>query len=67
MRQAGTLYTIVNSGAYAGDENPVGGKSNMDKLFMKVNVTAGIVIAIAILFWYMRPEEENEKVEITVE
>ena len=43
------MYTIVNSGAYAG-ENPVGGKSNMDKLFFKVNVIGGVVIGgIALL------------------
>jgi beta-glucosidase len=44
------MYTIVNSGAYAGSENPVGGRSNMDKLFLKVNVISGVVIgAIALL------------------
>lgn len=38
------MYTIVNSGVYAGKENPVGGMSNMDKLFLKVNITSGVVI-----------------------
>ena len=72
MRQAckNIMYTIVNSGAYAGDENPVGGKSNMDKLFMKVNVTAGIVIgaiAILVLVHALRKRKKMKKVEITVE
>ncbi len=44
------MYTIVNSGVYAGDENPVGGMSNMDKLFLKVNITGGVVIGgLAVL------------------
>lgn len=52
MRQSckNIMYTIVNSGVYAGSENPVGGMSNMDKLFLKVDVIGGVVIGgIAIL------------------
>ena len=46
MRQAckNIMYTIVNSGVYAGDTNPVGGLSNMDIIFLKVDVIAGVII-----------------------
>ncbi|MFR8311550.1 MAG: hypothetical protein ACLVBP_03860 [Ruminococcus sp.] len=42
----------------------------MDKLFMKVNVTAGIVIgalAILVLVHALRKRKKMKKVEITVE
>jgi beta-glucosidase len=50
------MYTIVNSGVYAGSENPVGGLSNMDKLFRKVNIISGVVIggiALLVLVHYL--------------
>ena len=74
MRQAckNIMYTIVNSGAYAGDENPVGGKSNMDKLFMKVNVTSGIIIGVIALLVLVRALMKRKKmkaaeIKVTVE
>jgi len=57
------MYTIVNSGAYAGDENPVGGKSNMDKLFMKVNVTAGVVIGVIAILVLVRALLKRKKMK----
>lgn len=57
------MYTIVNSGAYAGDENPVGGKSNMDKLFMKVNVTAGAVIGVIAILVLVRALLKRKKMK----
>lgn len=58
MRQSckNIMYTLVNSGVYAGNENPVGGMSNMDKLFLKINIIGGIAIggiALAVLGRYL--------------
>jgi len=58
MRQSckNIMYTIVNSGYYEGDEDPTGGMSNMDKLFLKVNVIGGVVIggiAVLVLVRYL--------------
>lgn len=52
MRQSckNIMYTLVNSGVYADSKNPVGGMSNMDKLFLKINVIAGIIIVGIALF-----------------
>ncbi len=66
MRKAckNIMYTIVNSGAYAGKENPVGGLSNMDKLFLKVNVIGGVVIggiAILVLVHYLLKKKKAAK------
>ncbi len=66
MRKAckNIMYTIVNSGAYAGSENPVGGLSNMDKLFLKVNVISGVVIggiAILVLVHYLLKKKKAAK------
>ena len=66
MRKAckNIMYTIVNSGAYAGDTNPVGGMSNMDKLFMKVNVISGVVIggiAILVIVLYILRKKKAAK------
>lgn len=60
------MYTIVNSGVYAGDENPVGGMSNMDKLFLKVNVTGGVVIggiAVLTIVVYLLKKKKAAKAE----
>ncbi|MDO4521614.1 MAG: glycoside hydrolase family 3 C-terminal domain-containing protein [Eubacteriales bacterium] len=59
------MYTIVNSGYYA-DGNPVGGMSNMDKLFLKVNVGCGVVIAliaILVLVRYFLKKKKAAKTE----
>lgn len=56
------MYTIVNSGAYAG-ENPVGGKSNMDKLFFKVNVIGGVVIGVIALLVLVRALLKRKKMK----
>ena len=66
MRKAckNIMYTIVNSGAYAGSENPVGGLSNMDKLFLKVNVISDVVIggiAILVLVHYLLKKKKAAK------
>lgn len=66
MRKAckNIMYTIVNSGAYAGSENPVGGLSNMDKLFLKVNIISGVVIggiAILVLVHYLLKRKKAAK------
>ena len=66
MRKAckNIMYTIVNSGVYAGKENPVGGLSNMDKLFLKVNVTGGIVIggiALLVLVRYLWKKKKADR------
>lgn len=66
MRKAckNIMYTIVNSGAYAGSENPVGGLSNMDKLFLKVNIIGGVVIggiAILVLVHYLLKKKKAAK------
>ena len=66
MRQSckNIMYTLVNSGAYAGDENPVGGMSNMDKLFLKVNVISGIVIggiALLVIVRYILKKKKASK------
>ena len=66
MRKAckNIMYTIVNSGAYAGKENPVGGLSNMDKLFLKVNVIGGVAIggiAILVLVHYLLKKKKAAK------
>ena len=68
MRKAckNIMYTIVNSGAYAGSEDPIGGMSNMDKIFLKVNVTGGIVIggiALFVLVHYLRKRKKGLKQE----
>lgn len=58
------MYTIVNSGAYAGNENPVGGRSNMDKLFLKVNAIGGVVIggiALLVLVHYLLKKKKAVK------
>lgn len=46
MRQSckNIMYTIVNSGYYAGEEDPTGGLSNMDRIFLTVDIISGIVI-----------------------
>lgn len=66
MRQSckNIMYTIANSGYYAGDENPVGGMSNMDKLFLKVNVIGGVVIggiALLVLIRYILKRKKAAK------
>lgn len=48
------LYTIVNSGYYAGDEDPYGGQTRMDRIFMTVNTVAWIVIGGLALFILIR-------------
>ncbi|MDO5540990.1 MAG: glycoside hydrolase family 3 C-terminal domain-containing protein [Eubacteriales bacterium] len=68
MRQAckNIMYTIVNSGYYAGDTNPVGGMTNMDKLFLKVNVIGGVVIggiALIVLIRYLLKRKKKASVE----
>ena len=68
MRQAckNICFTIVNSGAYAGDTNPVGGLSNMDKLFLKVDVIGGVIIlgiALLVIIRYLRKKKKAAKIE----
>lgn len=66
MRQAckNIMYTLVNSGVYAGSQNPVGGMSNMDLLFLKVNVIGGVVIggiAVLVIVRYILKKKKAEK------
>lgn len=46
MRQAckNILYTIGNSGYYADGEDPTGGLAKMDKIFIGIDVAAGLLI-----------------------
>lgn len=72
MRQAckNIMYTIVNSGAYAGNTNPVGGMSNMDRLFLKVNVGGGVVIggiAVLVLVHYIWKKKKTAKTAVPEE
>ena len=67
MRQAckNIMYTIVNSGYYAGDEDPMGGLSNMDKIFITVDVIGGVVIvgiAVLVLVRYLRKKKKAVQV-----
>lgn len=67
MRQSckNIMYTIVNSGYYAGEEDPTGGLSNMDKIFLTVDVIGGVVIvgiAAFVLVRYLRKKKEADKV-----
>jgi beta-glucosidase len=44
------LYTVVNSGYYAGDSDPTGGMSNMTKIFLTVDIIiAAVIIAIEVI------------------
>lgn len=65
------MYTIVNSGVYAGDENPVGGMSNMDKLFLKVNITSGVVIGglalLTIVVYILKKKKAAEAAKAATE
>lgn len=49
MRQSckNILYTVGNSGYYAGGEDPTGGLAKMDKIFIGIDVAAALVILIA--------------------
>ena len=60
------MYTIVNSGYYAGDTNPVGGMTNMDKLFMTVDIAGGVIIvgiAVLVLVRYLLKKKKKASVE----
>lgn len=60
------MYTIVNSGYYAGDTNPVGGMTNMDKLFMTVDIAGGVIIvgiAVFVLVRYLLKKKKKASVE----
>lgn len=65
------MYTIVNSGVYAGKENPVGGMSNMDKLFLKVNITSGVVIGglalLTIVVYILKKKKAAEAAKAATE
>lgn len=68
MRQSckNIMYTIVNSGYYAGNDDPAGGMTNMDKLFMKVNIGGGVIIggiAILVLVRYLLKRKKKVSVE----
>lgn len=72
MRQAckNIMYTIVNSGVYAGDTNPVGGLSNMDIIFLKVDVIAGVIIVgigAAVIVRYILKKKKAAKAENSAE
>ncbi len=44
------LYTVVNSGYYAGDSDPTGGMTNMTKIFLTVDIIiAAVIIAIEVI------------------
>ena len=60
------MYTIVNSGYYAGDSNPVGGLSNMEKIFLTVDIIAAILILGAELIVIVRYQKKKKK-NVTVE
>ena len=47
MRQAckNILYTVGNSGYYAGDSDPAGAMTNMTKIFLTVDIIVGLLIA----------------------
>lgn len=60
------MYTIVNSGYYAGDTNPFGGMSNMDKMFLTINIIGGVVIggiAILVIVLYILKKKRSISVE----
>lgn len=67
MRQASKniLYTVVNSGNYAGDEDPAGVMTNMTKLFIAFDVSAVLIIlaveAILILRYLKKKKVVSEE------
>lgn len=67
MRQASKniLYTVVNSGNYAGDEDPAGVMTNMTKLFIAFDVSAVLIIlaveAILILRYLRKKKVVSEE------
>ncbi len=56
------MYTIVNSGYYAdGDPTASGGMDNMTKLFVKIDVIAGVVlVALEVLFAFLFLKKKKE-------
>lgn len=63
LRQASKniLYTVANSGYYA-DGNPEGGMDAMTKLFIKIDVAAGVVILLAeafLVLHFLKKKKEN--------
>lgn len=68
MRQAckNILYTVANSGYYAGDAAAEGGMSNMSKLFIGLDVgavvVAGGVEALVILRWLKKRKSVSKEV-----
>lgn len=63
MRQASKniLYTVANSGYYAGEEDPTGGMSNMTKLFMTVDISVGALIVVIELILILRYRKKAKK------
>lgn len=60
------MYTIVNSGYYAGDANPFGGMTNMDKIFLTVNIVGAILIigiALLVLIRYRLKKKSSISIE----
>lgn len=65
MRQSckNILYTIVNSGYYAGNEDPYGGQTRMDRIFLAVNVagwTLIVTLAVIILIRYFIKKRKGD-------
>ena len=66
MREAchNILYTIGNSGAYA-NALKTGEKSEMDKLFQKINIGSGVVIGglflIVVIRWALKNSKKKAK------
>lgn len=68
MRQAckNIMYTIVNSGYYAGDEDPTGGLSNMSKIFLSVDIIGGVlIVGIAVLVIVRYKLKKKKSIEVT--
>lgn len=68
MRQASKniMYTIVNSGYYA-DGDPTGKLTNMDKIFIGVDVAAGTLILAVEAILVIRLLRKKNKAEIKVD
>lgn len=63
MRQASKniLYTVANSGYYAGDEDPTGGMTNMTKIFLTVDIIAGVVLVVIEAILILRLRKKSKK------
>ena len=68
MRQAckNILYTVGNSGYYAGDKDPAGVMTNMTKIFLTVDVIVALLVLAAEGIVILR-YRKKKKAAVTVE